>query len=164
MLALIRISPPTILQIIPTDIGSINVADTWQVQGVAAGYATPDGVYKVVTIVPAVVPGGQMATGPATYSINGQVVTQTIPTQALPANTFIPYVVFLSRLTDVEYTNIKKAIATQITGGNATVARWYDKIMLNGIDTTDANTATIKALAVTASLLTQARADLIFTP
>ena len=167
MLALISTGPFALIRTFDGSIADINIPDKWQVQRVADGYQTPDGKYKLVTVVPFTVPGGQRTTGSPTYSINTGtgVVTQSYTTQPIPPPTFISFQTFLSRLTATEYLNIKKAIASQIQANNATVALWYDKVGSNrGIDTADPQTATIKAAAVTASLLTQARADIIFTP
>ena len=166
MLALISTSPFAIVKTFQGNIADINVPDKWQAQRVTDGYQTPDGKYKLVTVVPFTVPGGQQTTGLPTYSINPVtgVVTQSYTTQAIPAPTFILFQTFLDRLTATEYLNIKKAIATQIQANNATVARWFDRVTARGIDLTDSQTATIKAAAVSSGLLTQARADIIFTP
>jgi hypothetical protein len=167
MLALISTSPFAIIKTVNADIMDVNIPDKWQAQRVTDGYQTPDGKYKLVTVVPFTVPGGQQTTGSPTYSINPGtgVVTESYATQAIPSPTFIPFQMFLSRMTATEYIAIKKAIASQIQANNATVALWYDKVSSRqGIDTADPQTATIKAAAVTAGLLTQARANIIFTP
>lgn len=165
MLALISTNPPAIIKTFGADVASINIPGLWSVQNALDGYTTPDGLYKLTKVVKFVVPEGQQTVGAPTYSVNAQgVVSQSYTTEAIPPATFIPFQTFLARLTDVEYTNIKKAIASQITAGNATVARWYDKVSNGGISTTDPSTAIVKAQAVSAGLLTQARADIVFAP
>jgi hypothetical protein len=165
MLALISTDPPAIIKIFSADIASVNIPGLWSVQNALDGYTTPDGAYKLTKVVKFVVPAGQRIVGGPTYSVDAQgVVSQSFTTEAVPPGTFIPYPIFLARLTDAEYIAIKRAIATQITNGNAAVARWYDKVSNGGISTTDPSTPIVKAMAVSAGLLTQERADIVFAP
>jgi hypothetical protein len=165
--AVISTDPPAaVIRVFPNDLANINIPDKWSVTG-GAGYSTPDGKYKIVPVTPFVVPVGKKTSGAPTYAVAVDLasVTQTFPVQDIPPLTVIPWQTFLARLTDAEYIAIKRAIATQITAGNATVARWYDRVSTaGGIVTTDPSTATVKAAAVTASLLTQQRADIVFAP
>jgi hypothetical protein len=164
-LALITTSPLSIVRVFTADVVNVNIPGLWSVQNVLDGYITPDGAYKLTKVVKFIVPEGQQTVGLPTYSIDAQgVVTQSFTTQPIPPATFIPYQTFLARLTDAEYIAIKRAIATQITSGNATVARWYDKVSNSGVHLLDASTATVKTMAVSAGLLTQARAEIVFAP
>jgi hypothetical protein len=163
-IALITTTPFAILEVFPADYANVNIAGTWQAQNVGVGYTTPDGLYKLVAVVPFVPPEGLMTIGQPTYAISAEgIVTQTFATQAIPAQHFVSFQTIISRLTDLEYTGVKKAIAAQVQANNATVPRWYD--LAQGkltIDLNDSMTITIKGLLVSSGLLTQARADAVF--
>ena len=70
---------------------------------------------------------------------------------------------FIGRWSDAEYTLLLQRRATAITNGNITLVRQWDQAMANGV--VDLNTAAaqnFKAAIVSANILTQQRADVIF--
>ena len=80
-----------------------------------------------------------------------------------PVNTMISCSTLLSRLTDVEYAGIRKAVAAQVTAGNGQMARWLD-LAQSGmpIDVSNPTVQGIKGQLVSSGLLPQARADAVF--
>jgi hypothetical protein len=83
--ALITNSPQAIVATYPLVPNSLTLPGGTQVFGAVPGWTSPDGVYSLVNVAPFIVPGGQQISGPPTYSILGGVVTQTYPTQPIPA-------------------------------------------------------------------------------
>lgn len=57
--ALISTSPRKILQTYPGSTANVNVAGLWQVQGVAAGWTSPDSAYQLVQVADFAPPAGQ---------------------------------------------------------------------------------------------------------
>lgn len=85
MLALVKVTPPTVLVVVDASSMRVNVAGTWQQDGATAGWQSPDGAYKVVAVSTFVVPNGQVTVGSPSYAIDGQLnVTETYATQAAP--------------------------------------------------------------------------------
>ena len=83
--ALISTSPRKILQTYPGSTANVNVAGLWQVQGVAAGWTSPDGAYQLVQVADFVPPAGQQITGAPSYEIDGSGnVIETYATQSIP--------------------------------------------------------------------------------
>jgi len=73
--------------------------------------------------------------------------------------------VILSRVTDAEYAGVLAAAQAQLATGNAQLQRWLDILRINGtVDLASPDTQTAKTALVSAHLLTQARADIIFAP
>lgn len=73
-------------------------------------------------------------------------------------------IAFLSRLTDSEYTAIMQAAQAGVAAGQPQLARWIDMLRLNGaIDINGDAAIAAKAAVVAGGLLTQQRADLIFS-
>jgi hypothetical protein len=78
---------------------------------------------------------------------------------AVPPPVMVDGLVFMARLTDAEYMAIKQAAQT-----SAQVSRWVDTGMILGaVDLAAQTTKAAKAGLVAAGLLTQARADVIFS-
>jgi hypothetical protein len=78
----------------------------------------------------------------------------------VPASTVVDGVVFLTRLTDAEYTAVMAAAAQ-----NVQLARWVDQFRLLGhIDVASAAAVAAKAALVAAGLFTADRATEVFAP
>lgn len=78
----------------------------------------------------------------------------------------IPFSVFISRWTTTEYSNLGKARATAITNNGAgmtLVKNWDIAASQNSVDLNTPAAQSFKAAIVTAGILTQARADAIFS-
>lgn len=72
---------------------------------------------------------------------------------------------FLARFTDPEYTAILNAAETARQQSNGQLSRWIDMLRMRGaIDVSGTAAQAAKAAVVAASLLTPARADVIFAP
>jgi hypothetical protein len=71
----------------------------------------------------------------------------------------------LGRLTLAEYTGIRQVAAAQLAAGNAQLEQWLDmaRTAPNGVNLVDPLTVAAKAALVAAGLLTQPRADAIFS-
>lgn len=169
--ALIKLNPKEILKIYSQKPININVPDKWQVQNVDVGFKTPDNLYEVVNVIPFTVPDGKQTKGNASYSFNqnGQVI-ETFETEDLPLPTtpeptnIISATNFIARFTDQEYSNINNAALAQMEQGIAQLKKWIDVATAEGfIDLDRQATKDAKAALVQAQLLTQARADLIFS-
>lgn len=89
-------------------------------------------------------------------------VTRVYQDHPAPVLTFVSWNTLVSRFTDTEWAGVQKAINNQVTTGNGGLARWIALSTVNGVDVTASQTLTYKAQLVTASILTQARADAIF--
>jgi hypothetical protein len=71
--------------------------------------------------------------------------------------------VFLSRLTDKEYIDIKAAASAQEASSNAQLSRWIETLRAtNRINLAGAEAQAAKAALVAAGLLTAPRADIVF--
>ena len=169
--ALIKTNPKEILKIYLDKPINVNVPDTWQAYNVDVGFKTPDGHYEVVNVIPFTVPEGTKTIGSASYSfnLNGQVI-ETFETENLPIppapepNHIIPAADFISRFTDLEYSNINKAALAQMQSGVATLKKWIDVATTDGyIDLDRPATTEAKNALVDANLLTKERADIIFS-
>lgn len=78
----------------------------------------------------------------------------------------IPFNIFISRWTTTEYSNLGKARATAITNNGAgmtLVKNWDIAQSQNSIDLNSPAAQSFKASIVSAGILTQARADAIFS-
>ena len=76
----------------------------------------------------------------------------------------IPFSIFLSRWLDPEYALLMQRRATAITAGNVTLVRQWDMAMANGqVDLNSAAAINFKNAVVAAGILTQTRADVIFS-
>ena len=86
------------------------------------------------------------------------------PYVAPPATFMLDGLVFLARLSDSEYTNIVAAANSALAQGNGQLSRWIDMLRLRGeIDLAGDAARAAKASLVASGLLTQARADAIFS-
>ena len=82
-----------------------------------------------------------------------------------PVNPIIPGDVFLARVKDAEYVAVINAASAALAIGDPTMTRWLELVRVNGHVDTKSETAIIaRAALVAAKLLTQERADLIFSP
>lgn len=169
--ALIKLNPKEILKIYTNKPINVNVSDTWQSYNVDVGFKTPDNLYEVVNVIPFSVPEGTKTIGSASYSfnLNGQVI-ETFETENLPIppapepNHIISAADFISRFTDLEYSNINKAALAQMQSGIATLKKWIDVATTDGyIDLNRPATTEAKNALVAANLLTKERADIIFS-
>lgn len=143
---------------------NINIQGLWQAYDVNIGYKTPDNIYEIVSVIPFIVPEGKQTIGEASYSFNqqGQVIQifeiKDLPLPIIQASDFI------SRFTDKEYSNIKKAALAQMEQGIATLQKWIDVATTDGyIDLNRPATNEAKTALIAANLLTQERADIIFS-
>ncbi|HEY4406126.1 MAG TPA: hypothetical protein VGN55_15875 [Xanthobacteraceae bacterium] len=70
----------------------------------------------------------------------------------------------LGRLSDAEYTAIRQAASVQLAAGNGQLERWLDmaRTAQGGVNLGDPVTLAAKATLVSAGLLTQARAEIVF--
>lgn len=78
----------------------------------------------------------------------------------------IPFSVFISRWTTTEYSNLGKARATAITNNGAgmtLVKNWDIAAAQNSVDLNQAAAQSFKSSIVAAGILTQPRADAIFS-
>ena len=76
----------------------------------------------------------------------------------------ILFSIFLSRWLDPEYTLLMQRRATAITAGNITLVRQWDMAMSNGqVDLNSPAAINFKNTIVAAGILTQIRADVIFS-
>jgi hypothetical protein len=90
------------------------------------------------------------------------VAGQVLPADPAPPNV-IPFAAFLARWTDPEYALLMQRRATAIGAGNVTLVRQWDMAMAAGIvDLGTPAASSFKAALVTATILSQARADAIF--
>lgn len=88
-------------------------------------------------------------------------VIQTIPVE--PMSPVEPGE-FVSRFTDAEYLKLEQKKQQGITANDASLCRVWDIVIgANSLDMNSGNAQTLKADLVTASVLTQARADEIFS-
>lgn len=88
MIALIKLLPLTLIDVSPIDRMNVNIPDLWQAQGVGPGWATPDGAYSIVNVLPFVVPDGKVITGPPSYVLTDpDSVTQTYDVADAPPPT-----------------------------------------------------------------------------
>lgn len=80
------------------------------------------------------------------------------------ANATLSGLVFLERLTISEYKAITDAAAAMQQAGDAQLALWIDKLRVNGsIHLSGEDAQAAKSATVAAGLLTQERADIIFS-
>jgi len=71
---------------------------------------------------------------------------------------------FVTRFTDAEYLLLEQKKQTDITGGDASLSRIWDIVIgSNQLDFNSSNAQTLKDRLVTDGILTQARADAIFS-
>lgn len=71
---------------------------------------------------------------------------------------------FILRWTDPEYALLLQKRATAVTAGNVALIKMWDVCLARGeVDLDNPMTATFKATMVSNAILTQARADVIFT-
>lgn len=81
-----------------------------------------------------------------------------------PTLSVIPYAAFISRWTVAEYAKLLQGRAAAVTSGNVTLMQQFDIFSATGvIDLNNPAVTTAKAQIVTAGILTQARADVIFS-
>lgn len=171
--ALIQLNPKEILKIYSSTPININVPGKWQYQNAFIGYKTPDNLYEVVNVIPFTVPESKKVIGSASYSFNesGQVIetfeTEDLPPIIIPEPqpiTTIQAPDFINRFTNQEYSNIKNTALAQMQQGNSQLQKWIDIATAEGfIDLNRQATKDAKAALIQAQLLTQERADLIFS-
>lgn len=85
-IALIKTNPLSIIEVFPGDYADVNVAvgGARQMRKVGVGYATPDGLYRMVPVMPFIPPDGRMTVGDPSYAINADgVVTKTFATEPI---------------------------------------------------------------------------------
>lgn len=170
--ALIQYNPKTIIKIYSGKPYNINIHDLWSVNNANIGYRTPDNKYELVSVNPFVIPEGKRPIGSAKYLFNdkNEVVeifeTEDIPLPSppTPPRKIILASDFISRFTDEEYSGIKKAASAQMDQGIAQLQKWIDVATTDGyIDLDRPATMEAKAALIAANLLTQERADIIFS-
>lgn len=169
--ALIQHKPKTILKIYNSKPYNINIKGLWSASNVDIGYKTPDQQYEIVPVKSFVTPEGKRPIGRASYSFNSnnEVIetfeVEDIPIPPLPIeNKIILAADFISRFTDMEYSNIKKAALAQMDQGLAQLQKWIDVATTDGyIDLDRPATNEAKQALIAANLLTQERADIIFS-
>jgi hypothetical protein len=110
--------------------------------------------------------------GPLTPSKGGIVYVDAIggqPTVAeldaiLSPKNVIAFGVFIARWTDAEYASLLQKRATAIGAGNVTLAKQWDiAASLGSVDLNTTASQNFKAAMVSNAILTQARADVIFS-
>lgn len=171
--ALIKLNPKEILKVYNSKPINVNVPNTWQSYDVEVGYKTPDGNYQVVDVVPFIVPAGKrIKENPLypTYTFQNETVVETYDVEDIPhapeptPSKIIDAPIFIARFTDTEYSNIKKAALAQIEQGGAQLQKWIDIATAEGfIDLDRPATQDAKLALVALKLLTQERADIIFS-
>lgn len=170
--SLIKHKPKTILKIYNSKPYNINISGLWSVHNVDIGYKTPDDEYEIVPVISFIVPEGKRPFGTASYSFNSnnEVIeifeVEDIPLPPPPpAPAKIIFAAdFISRFTDEEYSNIQKAALAQMQQGVATLQKWIDVATTDGyIDLDRPATNEAKQALIAANLLTQERADIIFS-
>jgi hypothetical protein len=82
-----------------------------------------------------------------------------------PAPVHVPAATLLARLTAAEYTGIRQAATAQLAAGNGQLELWLDmaRTAIGGINLNDPATRAAKAAIISAKLLTQPRADAVFS-
>lgn len=76
----------------------------------------------------------------------------------------IPFDTFIMRWADAEYALLMQRRATAIGAGNVTLVKQWDSAVANGqVDLNTPVAQNFKATIVSAGILTQARADVIFS-
>jgi hypothetical protein len=82
-----------------------------------------------------------------------------------PLPVYVPTFTLLGRLTGAEYLAIRQAAAAELAAGDARLEQWLDmaRTAPDGVNLVDPITVAAKAALVAANLLTQARADVIFS-
>jgi hypothetical protein len=99
------------------------------------------------------------ATGPQISAANNVVATI-----AVAVLNIIPWSVFLQRWTDPEYTLLMQKRATAIGAGNVTLVRQWDIAGAQGsVDLNSPAAQNFKAALVSNTILSQSRADIIFS-
>jgi hypothetical protein len=108
------------------------------------------------------------------YNLDGTTTTSSVSIDpSNPANPErrpkpvrpIPGHVFIARFTPQEYAAIRQAAAAQLAQGNGQLSMWIDTALASGfVDPSLASAHAAKAALVSAGLLTQERADVIFVP
>lgn len=164
--ALVALSPRAIVQIFP------NVPNPLRAPGIdgavfGAQVGWSDGGRELVEVIPFALPAGQVTVGGPTYALDagGNVVESYETRAAPPAPRLLATSVMLSRLTDAELLGIEQATAAGVAGGSVQLARWLEGARARAqIDLDDPASVAAKAGLVALSLLTQERADVIFSP
>lgn len=76
----------------------------------------------------------------------------------------IPFAIFIGRWTDAEYALLMQRRATAISGGNVSLVKQWDQAATMGqVDLNSPAAQSFKAAIVAANILTQARADVVFS-
>lgn len=133
---------------------NINIPGLWQVQGVTAGYFTPDNLFAVVSFTHFVPPAGKIITGSPSYDVSVELlVTETYSVVDTPP--FITNLVFRGLFTPAE----RLAIATaSLSDGQLRL--FIDDYLVNPIvDLTAEPVTTGCAYLVSLNLMTQERVD-----
>ena len=172
LVALIQHKPKTILKIYNSKPYNINIKGLWSASNVDIGYKTPDQQYEIVSVKSFIVPEGKRPIGTASYSFNSnnevietfEVEDIPLPPKPLPPAKIILAADFISRFTDMEYSNIKKAALAQMDQGLAQLQKWIDVATTDGyIDLNRLATQEAKTALIQANLLTKERAEEIFS-
>lgn len=172
--ALIKHDTKEIIKLFSSKPYNINIHNLWSVSNADIGYKTPDNNYELINIIKFIVPEGKriIENSKPTYILNeeNKVIEnyniEDIPVQPIPPEP--PKIIlaadFISRFTDEEYSNIQKAALAQMQVGIATLQKWIDVATTDGyIDLNREATNEAKQALVAANLLTQERADIIFS-
>ncbi len=163
-IALIKVSPPTILKVVQDGSMNVNVPGLWQSDGAMIGWASPDGAYTIVAITPFQVPQGQSATGSPRYTIDAQGnVSEVYDTVKLPPSAPAPI-----NATSLGFYNLftlsEQVAITTLAETDPQTALFVDKSNAAGtINLTDPLVTQGLAYLVAKGVLTQARANTIAT-
>lgn len=145
----------------------LNIPNFGRVVGASVGWSSPDGAWHLVNVVPFVVPQGQAISGSPTYVFDGKNAIETYPTTAIPPPppvTTVSTSVLFGRLTAVEMQTIVKAANAQMVAGNPQYLFWLTTAKSAGfVDLASADTQAIVAAIVAAGVMTQNRANVVFT-
>lgn len=165
MIALITTNPPAVLSVFTSDApGNVAVPNVGLLGNARAGWQSDDGTYKLVKVTPFDVPDGQQISGFASYTTDGTTVTETYSTQPVQAATTVANATLMGRLTQAEQVAIFRAANTAMAAGNASYMFWLTAANSRGfIDLADPATIAVKAAIVAAGLMTQTRANAVFT-
>jgi hypothetical protein len=117
--ALVQLNPGTVLEVFEYVPNPLVLPNGNHVGAVDIGYN--DSVYALLSVTPGTVASGYQQSGPTTYSYANGVVTQAIPTQAIPAS-------------QVAIQNYATAVSSSVT------LTWSVSTSLNGTYALDVNT------------------------
>lgn len=160
--ALISTSPtPAIVQVSDGDTVDVNIPGKWQVDGMAAGWKSPDNDYEVVDVADFVVPSGKRIAGDSRYVIDeGGKVSQVYDVVDLPApSPFVSVSMFRSLFSADELLAVTRASLT-----DETVRLMLDQTAADGlVDLSAPQIAATFSTLVSKGCLTNTRAVTILS-